>query len=50
VDVKVNDNPQVRRDITEKFLKYYTVSEANYEVHEEGYIRNPFRIEVDATQ
>jgi len=50
VDVKVNDNPQVRRDITEKFLKYYTVTEANYEVHEEGYIRNPFRIEVDATQ
>ncbi|TAJ45219.1 formylmethanofuran dehydrogenase subunit A [Methanofollis fontis] len=50
VDVKVKENPQVMRDVTEKFLKYYTVTQANYEVHEEGYIRNPYRIEVDATQ
>ncbi|WP_298670162.1 formylmethanofuran dehydrogenase subunit A [uncultured Methanofollis sp.] len=50
VDVKVNDNPQVRRDVTEKFLRYYTVTEANYEVNEKVFMKNPYRIEVDATQ
>lgn len=50
VDVKVNDNPQVRRDVTEKFLRYYTVTEANYEVNEKMFMKNPYRIEVDATQ
>ncbi|WP_067048387.1 formylmethanofuran dehydrogenase subunit A [Methanofollis ethanolicus] len=50
VDAKVNDNPQVRRDITEKFLRYYTVTEANYEVNEKVFMKNPYRIEVDATQ
>jgi formylmethanofuran dehydrogenase subunit A len=50
VDVKVNDNPQVRRDITEKFLRYYTVTEANYQVNEKVFMKNPYRIEVDATQ
>ena len=32
VDAKVNENPQVMRDVKEKFVKYYTVTEKNYEV------------------
>ncbi len=49
VDAKVNENTQVMRDVKEKFLKYYTVSEKNYEVVGKHFIPNPFAIEVDAT-
>jgi formylmethanofuran dehydrogenase subunit A len=49
VDAKVNENTQVMRDVKEKFLKYYTVSEKNYEVTGKHFIPNPFAIEVDAT-
>jgi formylmethanofuran dehydrogenase subunit A len=49
VDVKMKENPQVMRDVREKFLKYYTVSERNYEVHGKSYLRNPYAISVDAT-
>jgi formylmethanofuran dehydrogenase subunit A len=50
VDVKVNENPQVKRDITEKFKRYYTVTEQNYEVYAHHYVPNPLVIEVDATR
>lgn len=50
VDAKVAENPQVQRDVTEKFLRYYTVTQANYEVNEKIFMKNPYRIEVDATQ
>ena len=49
VDAKVNENPQVVRDVKEKFLKYYTVTQNNYEVAGKHFIPNPFAIEVDAT-
>jgi formylmethanofuran dehydrogenase subunit A len=49
VDAKVNENAQVIRDVKEKFLKYYTVTEKNYEVSGKHFIPNPFAIEVDAT-
>jgi formylmethanofuran dehydrogenase subunit A len=50
VDAKVNENAQVMRDVEEKFLKYYSVNLANYEVQGHHYIPNPYAIEVDATQ
>lgn len=50
VDAKVNENPQVKRDVEEKFLKYYSVNLNNYEVKGHHYIPNPYAIEVDATQ
>lgn len=50
VDAKVAENPQVQRDVTEKFLRYYTVTQANYEVNEKVFMKNPYRIEIDATQ
>ena len=50
VNAKVKDNPQVMRDVHDKFLKYYTVSEKNYEVTGKHFIPNPFVIEVDATK
>ncbi|MDH7593062.1 MAG: formylmethanofuran dehydrogenase subunit A [Methanomicrobiales archaeon] len=50
VDVKVNENLQVMRDIQEKFMKYYTVTLGNYEVHGRHFIPNPFALEVDATR
>ncbi len=50
VNAKVNDNPQVMRDIAEKFLKYYSVSQANYESLGHAFVPNPFALEVDATQ
>lgn len=50
VDAKVNENPQVMRDVEEKFLKYYSVNLNNYEVKGHHYIPNPYVIEVDATQ
>jgi formylmethanofuran dehydrogenase subunit A len=50
VDCKTNENPQVMRDVSEKFKRYYTVSERNYEVYSHHYMPNPYVIEVDATQ
>ncbi len=50
VDAKVNENPQVMRDVREKFLRYYTVTQNNYEVQGRHYVPNPYVIEVDATQ
>ncbi len=50
VDAKVNENPQVMRDVKEKFLRYYTVTLNNYEVSGHHYVPNPYVIEVDATQ
>jgi formylmethanofuran dehydrogenase subunit A len=35
------------RDIHDKFIKYYTVNEGNYEVVGHHYIPNPFAIEVE---
>jgi formylmethanofuran dehydrogenase subunit A len=49
VNAKVNENPQVMRDVKEKFLKFYTVTEGNYEVTGRHFIPNPLAIEVDAT-
>ncbi|MDD1671939.1 MAG: formylmethanofuran dehydrogenase subunit A, partial [Methanomicrobiales archaeon] len=49
VHAKVNENAQVMRDIQEKFLKYYTVTRGNYEVHGKHFIPNPMAIEVDAS-
>ena len=48
VDVKVNENPQVVRDVQDKFLKFYSVNQGNYEV-QGHYAPNPRVIEVDAT-
>ncbi|MDI6718075.1 MAG: formylmethanofuran dehydrogenase subunit A [Methanomicrobiales archaeon] len=48
VHAKVPENPQVMRDIREKFLKYYTVTERNYEVEGRSFIPNPYPIEVEA--
>ena len=50
VNAKVKENPQVMRDIKEKFLKYYSVSQANYEALGHHIVPNPYAIEVDATQ
>ncbi|RXE55794.1 protein fwdA [Methanoculleus taiwanensis] len=50
VNAKVNENPQVMRDVKEKFLRYYTVTQGNYEVAGHHYVPNPYVIEVDATQ
>jgi formylmethanofuran dehydrogenase subunit A len=50
VNAKVNENPQVMRDVKEKFLRYYTVTLNNYEVAGHHYVPNPYVIEVDATQ
>jgi len=49
VDAKVKENPQVIRDIHDKFIKYYTVNEGNYEVVGHHYVPNPFAIEVEAS-
>jgi formylmethanofuran dehydrogenase subunit A len=48
VNVKVNENPQVVRDVQDKFLKFYSVNQGNYEV-QGHYTPNPRVIEVDAT-
>ena len=50
VNARVHENPQVVRDVKEKFLRYYTVTLNNYEVHGHHYVPNPYVIEVDATQ
>jgi len=49
VDAKVNENPQVMRDIRDKFLRYYSVTMNNYEVSNH-FLPNPMAIEVDATR
>ncbi len=48
VHAKVNENPQVMRDIKDKFLRYYSVTQANYDVSKH-FVPNPYVIEVDAT-
>ena len=48
VDVKVPDNKQVERDVVMKFLKYYSMNLANYEVSDH-FVPHPYVIEVDAT-
>ncbi|MBN1194649.1 MAG: formylmethanofuran dehydrogenase subunit A [Methanomicrobiaceae archaeon] len=50
VDCTTSENPQVQRDISEKFKRYYSVTEANYEVSGHHYVPNPYVIEVDASQ
>ena len=50
VNARVNENPQVMRDVKEKFLRYYTVTLNNYEVTGHHYLPNPYVIEVDATE
>ncbi|MEA2034370.1 MAG: formylmethanofuran dehydrogenase subunit A [Euryarchaeota archaeon] len=50
VNCKTNENAQLERDISEKFKKYYTVTENNYEVSGHHYTPNPYVIEVDATK
>jgi formylmethanofuran dehydrogenase subunit A len=50
VDAKVNENPQVVRDIRDKFLKYYSVTQGNYDVTKHFLSANPRVIEVDATR
>ena len=47
---KVKDNPQVMRDINEKFVKYYSMTQNNYEALGHHFVPNPFALEVDATQ
>jgi len=49
VNVKMKDNPQVMRDINEKFLKYYSMTQANYEALGHHFVPNPYTLEVDAT-
>jgi len=49
VNAKVRDNPQVVRDINEKFLKYYSITQANYEALGHHFVPNPYALEVDAT-
>jgi formylmethanofuran dehydrogenase subunit A len=50
VNAKVRDNPQVMHDVEEKFLKYYSVNQNNYEVSGHHYLPNPYVLEVDATE
>ncbi|MDD3574712.1 MAG: formylmethanofuran dehydrogenase subunit A, partial [Methanospirillum sp.] len=47
VDSKAPESKQVNRDVREKFLRYYTVTQANYEVPD-SYAPNPFVIEANA--
>jgi len=49
IDARVNENPQVMRDINDKFLRYYSVTQNNYEVAGH-FMPNPLAIEVDATR
>ncbi|MFA5253096.1 MAG: hypothetical protein WC367_00325, partial [Methanoregula sp.] len=49
VDVKVPENQQVIHDVREKFLKYYSLSEANYAIPE-NYVPDQHVIAVDAMQ
>jgi formylmethanofuran dehydrogenase subunit A len=47
VDAKVPQNAQVERDVQMKFLKYYSMNLANYEVTNH-FLANPYVIEVDS--
>jgi formylmethanofuran dehydrogenase, subunit A (EC 1.2.99.5) len=49
VDVNVPENKQVMHDIREKFLRYYSLTEANYPVPE-SYAPHQHIISVDASQ
>jgi formylmethanofuran dehydrogenase subunit A len=49
VHVKTKENPQVMRDINEKFVKYYSMTQANYEALGHHFVPNPYALEVDAT-
>jgi formylmethanofuran dehydrogenase subunit A len=49
VDAKTDENPQVMRDIRDKFLRYYSINMNNYEVAGH-FLTNPMAIEVDATR
>jgi formylmethanofuran dehydrogenase subunit A len=49
VDMKVDENPQVMRDIQEKFLKYYSMTMNNYDVASH-FLTNPRVIEVNAAR
>ena len=49
VNAKTKENPQVMRDIQEKFLRYYSMTQANYEALGHHFVPNPYAIEVDAT-
>ena len=42
VNAKVKENPQVMRDINEKFLKYYSITQANYEALGHHFVPNPY--------
>ena len=48
VNVKVPENKQVARDVSEKFLRYYSVNKDNYALFDE-HLHNPKVIEVDIT-
>jgi formylmethanofuran dehydrogenase subunit A len=50
VDVKTKENPQVMRDVQDKFLKFYSMTNANYEALGHHFVPNPYAIEVDASQ
>lgn len=47
VDAKTPESKQVIRDVREKFLRYYTVTQANYEVPD-SYAPHPYVIETTA--
>jgi len=47
VDAKTPESKQVTRDVREKFLRYYTVTQANYEVPD-SYAPHPYVIETTA--
>jgi formylmethanofuran dehydrogenase subunit A len=49
VDVKVNENATVMRDVKEKFLKFYSVNQGNYEVAKH-FVANPLAITIDASR
>ena len=38
------------RDINEKFIKYYSMTQNNYEALGHHFVPNPYALEVDATQ
>jgi formylmethanofuran dehydrogenase subunit A len=50
VNAPVRENPQVVRDISEKFLRYYSITQANYEALGHHFIPNPYKIEVEVAQ
>ncbi|WOF15298.1 formylmethanofuran dehydrogenase subunit A [Methanoplanus sp. FWC-SCC4] len=48
VNSKTEMTEQVERDVSERFKRYYTVSQNNYEVKESHYVPNPYVIEVES--